>query len=108
MAVAVVQEWAATNRDTGGYDAVSAEIRSRTGGRPEGMMFQCAGFDGDTFRVFSVWDSRERFDRFLSEVVMPAVQAAAPPGGSEPETHSYELHGVMAPEAQQAGSRMWT
>ena len=103
MAVAVVQEWATTDRGTANYDAVSGEIRRRSGGMPEGMMFQCAGFDGDTFRVFSVWDSRERFDRFRDEVIMPSVEAAAT-GGREPdETRSYELHNVMAPEARPVG-----
>jgi hypothetical protein len=105
MAVAVVQEWAATNRETRGYDQVSAEIRRRSSGWPEGLLFQCAGFDGDTFRVFSAWDAREYFDRFEREVLMPAVEAAAPADGSPPQTHSYELHAAMVPQAGQVGAR---
>jgi hypothetical protein len=104
MAVAVVQEWPATNRETTGFDAVSAEIRRRIGGAPAGLAFQCAGFDADTFRVFSVWESVVDFERFLEDVIMPAVRAAAPPGGAEPQTHWYELHAVMAPEAHRAGA----
>ncbi len=103
MAVAVVQEWAATDRGTANYDAISSEIRRRSGGWPEGLMFQCAGFDGDTFRIFSVWDSRDRFERFRDEVIMPAVAASAS-GGREPdETRAYELHDAMTPEARPVG-----
>ena len=103
MAVAVVQEWTTTDRETPRFDAVSAEIRRRTGGMPDGMLFHCAGFDGDTFRVFSAWESRDQFDRFRDEVILPAVQAVAP-GGEEPQTHSYELQAVAVPEGRAVSS----
>ena len=96
MAVAVVQEWPNAERTTQGYDAVSGEIRQRTGGAPDGLLFQCAGFDGDTFRVFSAWESPGHFKRFFDDVLMPVVHAAAA-GGTEPETRQYELHAVTVP-----------
>ena len=82
MAIAVMQEWTATDRRTKGYEAVSNEIRSRVDGPIEGFLFHAAGFDGDTFRIFEVWDSAEQLERFNEEVLMPAVRAAMEAGSA--------------------------
>jgi hypothetical protein len=95
MAVAVVQEWPVEDRSTENYDAIDKRIAAD--GVPEGLILHCAGFAGDRFRIFDVWESSEHFDRFMAERLMPAVQAVVPGDAPPPDLKTYELHNVITP-----------
>jgi hypothetical protein len=73
--VAIVQDWfeEETERSTASYDAVSARLADE--GPIEGLLVHTAGFTGSGFRIFEVWQSKEHFDRFLSERLMPLLLA---------------------------------
>lgn len=95
MAVAVVQEWQVEDRSTENYDAINERIEA--GGVPEGLILHCAGFAGDRFRIFDVWETSEHFDRFMAERLMPAVEAVVPGDAPPPDLKTYELHNVITP-----------
>jgi hypothetical protein len=43
---------------------------------PTGLILRAAGEVDGRWKAVSVWDSKEAFDRFAEERLMPAVQAA--------------------------------
>lgn len=57
------------------YDKVSGALDAR-GNPPEGMIFHSAGELEGIFQVFNIWESREHFDRFREERLMPAMKEA--------------------------------
>ena len=57
------------------YDAVQAKIDIES--EPvEGLIFHSAGELEGRFQVFNVWESRENFDRFVTDRLRPAMVAA--------------------------------
>jgi quinol monooxygenase YgiN len=94
MPVAVIQEWSQGGDDTTNYDAIHAKL---TAGEdpPEGFLLHTAGATGDgRFRIFEVWESRDHFDRFVQERLMPVVKEVGG-GGDPPTVTSYPLHAFM-------------
>jgi len=64
---------------------------------PEGMLVQTAGpAESGGFRVFSVWESKEQYEQFREDRLLPAVREAlgdkAADGQSSAEV--YELHDI--------------
>lgn len=47
------------------------------------------------FRIFEVWETRERCERFLEERVMPIVKELAGEGPPPSRQEIYELHGYV-------------
>jgi hypothetical protein len=97
MAVAIVQEWRQqeTERSTENYDAINERLAGED--PPEGLIIHTAGFFGEGFRIFDVWESEEHFRRFLDEKVMPIVEEVAGPDAPQPDLSTYELHSVIKP-----------
>jgi hypothetical protein len=97
MAVAVVQDWLEeeTDRSTTNYDAISERLQA-LGEPPAGFLVHTAGFTGNGFRIFEVWESREAFERFTEDVLMPIVSEVAGSDARQPDLTVYELHGFMA------------
>jgi hypothetical protein len=100
MAVAVIQDWAEGGHDTTNYDAITERMGAREN-PPDGCIVHTAGFlpDGG-FRIFDVWESREHFDRFLQDRLMPAVKEVVGDAGRDaapPNMAIYELHSFMQP-----------
>jgi hypothetical protein len=84
------------DRSTPTYDAVSERIGADDN-PPDGLILQSAGFGEDgTFRVYSVWESREQAERFENERLMPALQEVAGADAAQPvKREIYELHHVV-------------
>jgi hypothetical protein len=100
MPVAVVQEWLEdeTDRSTANYDAIHERLMQS--GPIEGFLLHTAGFTGRGFRIFEVWETREQYDRFIDERLMPIIGEIAPSDTREPELTVYELHGfAVSPHA---------
>jgi hypothetical protein len=97
MAVAVVQDWIEeeTDRSTTNYDAISERLQAQ-GQPPAGLLVHTAGFTGNGFRIFEVWESREDYERFVEERLMPLIQEVAAADDRQPQQTIYELHGFMA------------
>jgi hypothetical protein len=97
MAVAIVQDWPEeeTDRSTKNYDAISARIMAQEQG-PSGLLVHAAGYTGNGFRIFEVWESQADFDRFVEQTLMPIVSEVGAGDDRQPEVTSYELHGFIA------------
>jgi len=98
MAVAFIQDFPPeAGTGTENYDAIHSAIMAKVT-EPTGLMIHTAGFAGEHFRIFEVWESREQCERFMSEVVMPTVMEVTEGNpGAQPQTMSYELHNVLVP-----------
>ena len=73
----------------------------RAGDPPEGCLVHTAGAlpDGG-FRIFDVWESREHFDRFQQDRLMPAIKEVVIDAGGDatpPSMTIYELHSFLKP-----------
>jgi hypothetical protein len=97
MAFAFVQDFPvqADDDSTTNYDAIHAAIMDKVTD-PTGLIIHTAGFTGDGFRIFEVWESRDQCEKFNQEVVMPTVmEVTGGNPGPMPTTTSYELHNVL-------------
>jgi hypothetical protein len=98
MAVAVIQEFPiqGDDRTTTNYDRVQEALGARAN-PPAGGLVHTAGFDEEAgvFRVFDVWESKEAWETFLNDRLMPTVRPLMEEGGQPPTTRVYELHDVM-------------
>jgi hypothetical protein len=93
--VQVFPRGAPGDRSTANYDAIHAAIMAKVSG-PVGLIVHTAGFTGDGFRIFEVWESREQCEKFMQEVVMPTVmEVAGEDQGPAPTTTAYELHNAL-------------
>jgi hypothetical protein len=97
MPIAVVQDWVEeeTDRSTTIYDAVSERLQAQDQ-PPAGLLVHTAGFTGNGFRIFEVWESQAEFDRFVEATLMPIVQEIGGTADQQPQVTSYELHGFLA------------
>ena len=90
MAIAMVQEFeAGEDRSTVNYDAVREQLNVEAD-PPAGMIVHTAGFTaGGVFRIFDVWESREAWERFREERLMPAVRPLIESGSGAPPNAEY-------------------
>ena len=99
MAIAVIQEFPiqGDDRTTTNYDRIQGELGVRDD-PPPGALVHTAGFDeeGGVFRIFAVWESREAWDAFFNDRLLPIVRPFMEQGAREPATRIYELHDFMA------------
>ncbi len=92
MSVAVLMQ--SQEMTAEGYDAVDQKLGDDP---PDGILARTAGTVDAGFRVFSVWESREHYERFREDRLLPAIREAigeeAASGPSSAEI--YELHDVF-------------
>ena len=98
MAIAYIQEFDTDpgDRSTTGYDSVKETMNLTE--PPDGLIVHTAGFDGNVFRIFDVWESEAHWTRFRDGTLMPAVEKmmADNPTGPPPAREStYELHDIL-------------
>ena len=97
MPVAIVQDWIEqeTERSTVSYDAVSERLQQQ---EPiDGLLVHTAGYTGNGFRIFEVWETKEQFDRFLGDRLMPLLMELDDRDPVPPTVLVYELHGFQVP-----------
>ena len=105
MPVAVIQEWAGAGHDTTNYDEISRRMGVQ-GDPPAGLIVHTAGTTGDgDFRISDVWETREAWEAFRDERLMPTVErviSELPPerraSSGPPATQVYELYDLIRPE----------
>ncbi len=71
MAYAIIHEFEGGTREQ--YDATAAVVHP-PGGLPEGQMRHYAGPSANGWVVVAVWDSRENWEKFRDETLLPGLQ----------------------------------
>jgi heme-degrading monooxygenase HmoA len=56
------------------YDPLNRELGVGKDKLPEGLIHHFATRTKDGFNIFEVWDSREAFDRFANDRLLPALK----------------------------------
>ena len=79
------------------YDRVDAAITEE----PEGLILHTSSEKDGRMRIVDVWESKEAYERFERDVLMPAVQRVVgePPAGGPPPREEYEIHNMRGPSA---------
>jgi hypothetical protein len=101
---AVVAEWSTGGNDTRNFDELTRRMNIDED-PPAGLVVHSAGTTPEGgFRTYNIWETREAFEAFESERLMPAVEAmiaGLPPerraAASPPERTVYPLHRVLVP-----------
>jgi hypothetical protein len=60
-------------------DAAAVEALGLEGNPPAGARFRIAGPSKDGWRVLSLWDTKEQFDHFVAERLMPTLEQIGAP-----------------------------
>ena len=98
MPVAVIQEWAEGGSETTNYDAINQRLRESEAA-PEGFLMHAAGATpAGGFNIIEVWESREHFDRFVAEQLMPILRDLQVSGdeAAAPTVTTYELRNFVS------------
>jgi hypothetical protein len=90
MAIAVVTTFPGTTTEQ--YDQAIEAMGLTAGGRHPGAMFHWVTQTDDGLRVTDVWQSKEDWEKFLEEQVVPGTQQF---GFPEPEISYVEVHNYM-------------
>ena len=101
MAVAMLQMAEMFTREI--YDQVSEKMFGHTDMRPEeapeGLILHSAGQGDRGWYVYDIWESREAFERFSDEKLMPAIKEVMgdvqPPPEAAPQF--YDVQVVVIP-----------
>lgn len=94
MAVAIIMRF--RDLDAQIYDALGAELGVNEN-PPEGLIFHWAGEVNGAWTLNDVWESREQFDRFAADHVLPAVQKVAGEQIEPPEITESQVHNYLKP-----------
>jgi len=93
MAYAVIHQFAGGTQEQ--YEASVAAVHP-AGALPEGQVSHFAGPSADGWTIVAIHDSRESWERFRDETLMPAMAAGiaggftAPPSETTFDVHNHE------------------
>jgi hypothetical protein len=94
MVMAVVVSAVAPGFTSETYDAVTG--KAMPGGQlPEGCQLHIAGPVEQGWRVITVWDSAELFDRFRQETLLPAMREVTGGAGAPIEPEINPVHKLI-------------
>jgi hypothetical protein len=92
MAVVIVNNMEGGDQDF--YDRVNPKVMP--GGQlPDGCQVHIAGPVDGGWRVITVWDSDEQFQRFRDEKLVPAIREAGGEGRIAPEIKANPVHRLL-------------
>jgi hypothetical protein len=83
------------------YDAVGAEMKLAEH-PPAGLIFHCAGEIDGEWTITDIWESREAYDRFEKERLVPAIMKLSDDGDGPPPTgeatiEEFPVHDYVKP-----------
>ena len=90
MAIAMLMELTGATPEQ--YDALNREMDLTQQTLPDGLVSHVAARSDDGLVIFDVWESREAFDRFVQERVMPAAQKVLGPDAPQMQPRLLEIH----------------
>ncbi|HET7266374.1 MAG TPA: hypothetical protein VFL28_17035 [bacterium] len=77
------------------YEPLNRELGVHQGRLPEGLIHHFATRTKDSFNIFEVWESREAFDRFADEHLLPALKKLAGAQASQVQPMFGALHNEL-------------
>ena len=94
MASAIIHQFPGGTQEQ--YEASIGVVHPSRTSLPQGQIFHAAGAVDGGWRVFAVHDTKESWERFRDEILMPTFQAGVE-GGFEapPEETAYEFYTVL-------------
>jgi heme-degrading monooxygenase HmoA len=80
------------------YDRVDSAIE----GEPDGLILHTSSEKNGRVRVIDVWESKDAYERFEREKLMPAMEriGAEPPAGGPPPRDEFDVHNIRGPAAR--------
>jgi hypothetical protein len=92
MAWAFIQDSPEASLDD--YDRVTAELGSVD---PDGLILHVAGESpGGGLRIIDVWESKEHYERFRDELLVPAFERAiGAQGPTQPQEEELNVHNLV-------------
>ncbi len=98
MSVSTVLEFQGVTQEQ--YERMGAELDKMAPG-PDGILIHVCGPTVDGWRIADVWESREAFDRFADQRLLPAMAAVGGPQPSKREV--YETYHAGAVQGASSG-----
>jgi hypothetical protein len=96
VATGMLLDWDGVGQEQ--YDAIHGSLGLDD--KPaDGLLLHTAGPKPGGWRVFDVWESKEAFDRFVQDRLMPAAQEAGV--ADRPQPQLYEVYNVYSPGAEE-------
>ena len=91
----IVHRFAGGTREQ--YEAAIAQVHPDGGaGLPEGQVYHAAGSTDDGWVVVAMWDSRESWERFRDETLMPGLQGLGDSGfPGPPDETTFEVQNLL-------------
>ena len=78
------------------YEAVLEAVHVSKDSLPEGQLFHAAGQSDGGFTVVAIHDSRESWERFRDDILMPRMKQGVEGGFSTPpQETTFEVHNLM-------------
>ena len=94
MAYAIVHYFPGGTKDQ--YEASLAAVHPSKGSLPEGQIFHAAGPSSGGWRIIAVHDSKENWERFRDDILMPKLKAGVQGGfATPPEEIAFEVHNIL-------------
>ena len=90
MAYGVVHQFAGGTKDQ--YEASVAAVHPSDGSLPDGQLSHLAGPSADGWTIVAIHDSKESWERFRDETLMPRMQAGIDGGfAGQPQETTFEV-----------------
>ena len=84
------------------YDAMHARLMDLTGGTADGLLVHLARATETGFQIVDVWESKEAFERYQTELIGPLLAELTgtdgPPGEARVVTE-FDVRGLVVPSA---------
>jgi len=78
------------------YDTVLAAVHVTKGSLPEGQIFHAAGQSAGGWTVVAIHDSRESWERFRDDILMPRMKQGINGGFTTlPQETTFEVHNLV-------------
>jgi len=94
MATAMLMNWSGVTLEQ--YDACIRRLGVEGSPAP-GIFLHVAGPTADGVRILELWDTREGFERFLRDRLLPTARDIGFEG--EPNVEFYPVHNVFVPDS---------
>jgi hypothetical protein len=90
MAIAVIQEFESTLED---YDKVNQKVGETPA--PGLIVHAIADLGGDRWKVVDLWGSKEQYDDFVQNTLVPAIAEVNPDAPQAPEPDILEVRDLL-------------